>query len=130
MTNGDAGLRLIGEIRRAVAQEYGWPDSRPEEHALTKIDPTALRKYTGVYLFGGQFRVTITRNDDKLYLQYPPFGDEPQELLPESDTRLFMTSQPFVIDFQKEADGSIRKAKLRNGPEQLDGEKISEAPHQ
>jgi CubicO group peptidase (beta-lactamase class C family) len=128
MTNGDAGLRLIGEIRRAVAQEYAWPDSRTEEHTLTKMDPSALRKYTGVYIFGGQFKLTITRKDDKLYVQYPPFGDEPQELLTESDTRLFMTGQPVVFDFQKEADGSIRKAKVRNGPEQLDGEKISEIP--
>lgn len=78
--------------------------------------------------FGGQFKVTITLRDNKLYVQYTPFGDEPQELLTESDSRLFMTSQPVVFDFQKEADGSIKKAKIRNGPEQLDGEKVSEAP--
>jgi len=38
-----------------------------------------------------------------------------------------MTSQAVVIDFQKEPDGLIRKAKVRNSPEQLEGEKISEA---
>ncbi len=47
-------------------------------------------------------------------------------LFPESDTRFFMTSQVVVIDFQKEPDGLIRKAKVRNSPEQLEGEKISE----
>jgi len=41
-----------------------------------------------------------------------------------------MTSQPFVIDFQKESDGSIRKAKVQNGPQHFDGEKILEAPRQ
>ncbi len=60
MTNGDSGLSLIGEIRRAVAQEYGWSDIRPQEHPFTKIDPPELQKYTGVYLFAGQFRFTIT----------------------------------------------------------------------
>ncbi|MGB0033578.1 MAG: hypothetical protein WBP77_20485, partial [Candidatus Sulfotelmatobacter sp.] len=48
-------------------------------------------------------------------------------LFPESDTRFFMTSQVVVIDFQKEPDGLIKKAKVRNSPEQLEGEKISEA---
>jgi CubicO group peptidase (beta-lactamase class C family) len=125
MTNGDSGLSLIGEIRRAVAQEYGWSDIRPQEHPFTKIDPPELQKYTGVYLFAGQFRFTITRTGDKLFVQYNPFGEEPQELLTESATRLFMTSQPVVIDVQFEQDGSIKNAKLRNGPEQLDGVRIS-----
>jgi CubicO group peptidase (beta-lactamase class C family) len=128
MTNGDSGLRLIGEIQRAVAQEYNWPDGHPEEHTLVKTSPAALRTYPGVYLFAGQFKFTITQDNGKLYVQYPPFGDTPQELFAESDTRFFMTSQPVVIDFQREADGSIKKAKARNGPEQLDGEKISDAP--
>lgn len=128
MTDGVGGLRLIGEIQRAVAQEYNWPDDRIEEHTLAKIDPSALRVYAGVYLFGGLFKFIITQNEGKLYVQYGPFGDNPQELFAESDTRFFMTSQLVVIDFQKEADGSIKKAKVRNGAEQLDGERISEAP--
>jgi CubicO group peptidase (beta-lactamase class C family) len=128
MTDGASGLRLIGEIQRAVAQEYDWPDGRLEEHTLAKIDSAALRAYTGVYLFGGLFKFIITQDNGKLYVQYPPFGDKPQELLPESDTRFFMTSQPVVIDFQREGEGSIANAKVRNGPEQLDGEKIAEAP--
>jgi CubicO group peptidase (beta-lactamase class C family) len=127
MTNGESGLPLIGEIQRAVAQEYGWPDGRVEEHTLAKIDPASLPIYTGVYLFGGQFQFTITQNSGKLYVQYRSFGEQPQELLAESDTRFFIMSHPFLIDFQKEADGSIKKAKARNGPEELDGEKISEA---
>jgi hypothetical protein len=81
-----------------------------------------------VYLFGGQFQFTITQTSGKLYVQYGSFGEQPQELLAESDTRFFIMSHPFLIDFQKEADESIKKAKARNGPEELDGEKISEAP--
>jgi hypothetical protein len=61
-------------------------------------------------------------------LQYGAFGKDPQELLAESDTRFFVTNAPFVVNFQKETDGSIKKAKARNGPEELDGEKISENP--
>jgi len=59
-------------------------------------------------------------------VQYPPFGEQALELLAESDSRFFTTSQPFVIEFQREADESIKKAKARNGPEDLEGEKISD----
>jgi hypothetical protein len=127
MTDGESGLGLIGEIQRAVAEEYAWPDGRVEVHTLGKIDPAVLRAYTGVFLFGGLFKFTITQANGKLYVQYPPFGDRPQELFAESDTRFFMTNQPVVIDFQQEADGSIKKATIRNGPEQLDGERLAEA---
>jgi len=109
-----------------VAQEYGWPDGRPQEHTVVKIDPTALRAFTGVYLFSGLLKFTVTEDNGKLYVQYPPFGQEPQELLAESDNRFFTTKQQFVIEFQREADGSIKKAKARNGPEDLEGEKISD----
>ena len=37
-----------------------------------------------------------------------------------------MTSAQFVINFQPEADGSVKKAKCRSGPDELDGEKIAE----
>jgi len=37
MTNGDGGLRLVGEIQRAVAQEYSWPDGHPREHAVVVL---------------------------------------------------------------------------------------------
>ncbi|MGC1500574.1 MAG: serine hydrolase [Terriglobales bacterium] len=128
MTDGAGGLQLIGEIQRAVAQEYDWPDDRMEEHTLVEIDPSVLRAFTGVYLFGGLFKFIITQDDGNLYVQYGPFGDNPQELFAESDTRFFMTSRPVVINFRKESDGSIKKARVRNGAEELDGERISD-PH-
>lgn len=128
MTNGDGGLRLIGEIQRGVAQEYSWPDGRPQEHAVIKIVPGTLHAFTGVYLFSGLFKIKVTENSGMLYAQYPVFGDEPIELLPESQTRFFTKEQPFVIEFQKEADGSVKKAKAWNGPEDLEGQKISDLP--
>jgi CubicO group peptidase (beta-lactamase class C family) len=127
MTDGAGGLGLILEIQRAIAEEYGWPDGRMEIHALANVSPSTLRTYPGVYLFGGLFKMAVTLNNGQLYLQYGPFGDKPQKLFPESETRFFMTTAPFEIEFQREADGSVKKAKSRNGPEELDGEKITEA---
>jgi hypothetical protein len=126
MTNGDAGLSLIGEIQRAVAQEYDWPDDHPQEHSTIMTDPALVHAYSGTYLIGGQFKFVITENQGKLYLKYDPFGKEPQELFAESQTRFFVISQPVVIDFERESEGIPRKVKVRNGPEELDGKKISE----
>jgi hypothetical protein len=130
MTNGDSGLRLIGEIQRAVAQEYGWSDDRAEEHTAAKIDPETLQRYVGVYLFDGQFRFAITQQNGRLYVQYPAMGKEPEELLAESETRFFVMSEPYVFDFALEADGSIKKAKVRYAAEHYDGEKIAEPTKQ
>lgn len=126
MADGAGGLRLIGELQRAVAEEYEWPDDRVETHSLAHVDPVILQRYTGVYLFRGLFKMQITLDNGQLYLQYPPFGDKPQKLLPETETRFFMTSAPFVIDFQREAEGLVKRAKARNGAEELNGEKIAE----
>jgi hypothetical protein len=61
---------------------------------------------TGAYVFRGQFKFTTTETNGKLCVQYPPMGDEPQELLAGTDSRFFVLSQPYVFDFQMEAYGS------------------------
>jgi CubicO group peptidase (beta-lactamase class C family) len=127
MTDGAGGLGLILEIQRAIAEEYGWPDGRMETHTLAKVDPATLRMYTGTFLFSGLFKMVVTLDNGQLYLQYRVFGDTPQQLLPESETRFFLTNSPFEIEFWREADGLVKKAKGRNGPEELDGEKIPDA---
>ena len=113
MTDGAGGLRLIGELQRAVAEEYKWPDGRVETHSLADVDPSVLRRYTGVYLFSGHFKMQVTLDNGQLFLQYPLFGDKPQKLFPESETRFFITSAPFVIDFVLGTGGSVEKAKAR-----------------
>ena len=124
MTDGAGGLGVILEIQRAIAEEYGWPDGRMETHRVANVTPGVLQAYTGVYLFGGLFRMAVTLSNGKLYLHYGPFGDIPRELLPESETRFFLTSVPFEIEFHREVDGSVTKAMCRNGPEELAGQKI------
>ncbi len=47
MTNGEQGGALVAELVRAVAEEYGWPDLRAEEHTLTRVDPAVLATYVG-----------------------------------------------------------------------------------
>src|SRR5258708_13001511 len=94
MTNGDGGLRLIGEIQRAVAQEYSWPDGRPQEHAVIKLNPASLHTFTGVYLFGGLFKFKVTEKSGKLSVQYSFFVHNPFKLLPQPNTPFYTPTYP------------------------------------
>src|SRR4029079_17015924 len=43
--------RLIQELLRSIAKEYGWPDFQPKERTIGKIDPKVLADYAGKYQF-------------------------------------------------------------------------------
>jgi len=117
MTNSDSGDSLTGEYLGAVAKEYNWPDFQPIERTLAKIDPVALLNYAGVYEAAGLGKVTVTAKEGKLYLQVAPFGPEPIELLPESDTSFFSLSHginlPFV--FKKDEKGAVSQLTIIAG---------------
>ena len=49
MTNGEQGGRLTGEVMRAVASEYGWPDMQEREVTLVDVPIDTLRSYEGRY---------------------------------------------------------------------------------
>ena len=53
LTNGDGGTTLCGEIRRAIADEYGWGPIGAPPIELAVVDPALLASYAGRY--GGPF---------------------------------------------------------------------------
>jgi CubicO group peptidase (beta-lactamase class C family) len=105
MTNADGGRALIGEIKRAVAQEYLWPDFKPERKATVKIQPATLSEYVGSYRLAiaeaNNPKVLLTVSDGRLFLQSDPFGPEPLELFAESETQFF-AAQGFSITMHKD----------------------------
>jgi beta-lactamase family protein/uncharacterized protein DUF3471 len=123
MTNGQQGLDLIGEFLRAVAKEYGWPDFRPREHTLVKINPEVLRGYVGVYEIPGEGTLAIALKGNQLYVQADPLGPDPEELLPESKSEFFILSQNLMFAFRKDDKGVIRMT-LRGGSRVLDAKKV------
>jgi CubicO group peptidase (beta-lactamase class C family) len=109
MTNSDNGGELSSEVLRAVAKEYRWPDFQSAERAMVRINPALLPTYAGVYEISGLGKQTVTAKDGRLYLKADPLGPEPQELLPESDTRFFLLSQDLTFIFQKDETGTVSK---------------------
>lgn len=120
MTNGDQGGVLGNEIFRSIAREYGWPDFKPTERVLAKINPEIFKAYVGEYEANG--KVTITTENGKLYFQPP--GQAKSELYPASETEYFLTTENIRIVFTKDEQGMVNGLKAHSGSRTLDGKKV------
>ena len=119
MTNGQDGEKLITEILRAVAHEYGWPDFKPSEHVLAKLDPATAPKLAGTYVLpdpeGQRPKLIVTVRDGRPYLSgsysigstYHFTIASPVELLPEASSQFFtLTTGGTSFRFGDNADGA------------------------
>jgi CubicO group peptidase (beta-lactamase class C family) len=91
MTNADSGDAIIGEIRRAVAREYAWPDFEPQQKTTVPVATSTLSPYPGVYQTtdGDRVLIKLILREGRLYLQADPFGADPVQLFPESKSEFF-----------------------------------------
>ena len=92
MTNSDRGDRLIDELMRSVAREYGWNDFQPKEKTIGKIDPQVYADYVGQYQFefSSDYVLTIRTEAGKLITELKqPTSQTSSEIYPESETRFF-----------------------------------------
>jgi len=110
MTNGDAGALLAAQIVSSVAAEYGWPDFRPIEHSVIKVDRQTLDSYTGTWQTP-YVNFTITREGDQLFLQAP---DEPRvEMFAEGERNFFVKVADVQFSFEVDSQGKASKFTLR-----------------
>jgi CubicO group peptidase (beta-lactamase class C family) len=123
MSNADQGAMLDGEILRAVAAEYGWPDFHPQEHALAIVNQFILNSYVGTYDLAG-LKHTVFVKEGKLFIQAGPLGREPQQLLPESDSQFFILSDALVFSFHKDEKGAIEKMTIHVNNLNLDAKRV------
>jgi CubicO group peptidase (beta-lactamase class C family) len=135
MTNGQDGEKLITEILRAVAHEYGWPDFRPAEHILAKLDAAAVPRLAGTYVLpdpDGQDKLVITVRNDRPYLSgsysigstYHFTVAAPVELLPEASSQFFtLTTGGTSFRFEKNAAGAVDHCTVMSGGKQREARK-------
>jgi CubicO group peptidase (beta-lactamase class C family) len=116
MTNGDAGAELLPEILRAVARSYGWKALRPEERAVVAVEPAILARYAGDYEIAGLAKVAVTLKDGRLYADVPALSPDAFELMPESQTRFFITANGLTIDFVADTPGGVPSKVNVGGP--------------
>ncbi|MDP3854109.1 serine hydrolase [Phenylobacterium sp.] len=115
MANGDGADVLIGEIRRAVAQAYGWKGSGPEERTVVQVEPTVLSTYLGLYEVPGLTTLNVTAADGRLYVAASALGPDSRELLAASPAKFFVLENGVTIEFVKDAQGVATTAKI-GGP--------------
>jgi len=120
MTNGDQGAQLAAEIFRSIAAEYGWPDFKPTERTVAKVNPEIFKTYVGEYEVNG--KVTITTEDGKLYLQPP--GGQKSELFASSESEYFMATENVRIVFKRDEQGIVNGLTAHFGGRAMEGKKV------
>jgi CubicO group peptidase (beta-lactamase class C family) len=96
MTNGGAGRRLINEVVRAVATDYGWKEVAAPAAPEQALPATYLQTLAGTYQ-GGDLTVLLEARPDGLYAYIGQ--PNPERLRATSPTRFQVESIDVVIEF-------------------------------
>ncbi len=105
MANSDNGFLLSDEILRALSAAYEWPDFKPEEKAVYRIDPSITRQYAGRYEVTPEYALDITAED--YYLVIRPTGQAPTRFYVESETFFFSVDPYIRIQFLSDEKGRV-----------------------
>lgn len=119
MTNSDTGGRLAQELLITIAQEYGWEGIEPEEKVVVTLEPEEYEAVTGTYRAEDvEAELEVVYADGRLTAQIS--GQEPRELLAESDTEFFLRQDGAPVRFVRENGeivgivvGGVRGRKIR-----------------
>ncbi len=105
MTNSDNGGLLADELLRGVSAAYGWPDYRPEEKPLFRLDPSTYAQYIGRYEISPDYALDVGFED--YYLVIRPTGQAPTKFYVESET-IFFSVDPYIrIQFRRNDRGVV-----------------------
>jgi CubicO group peptidase (beta-lactamase class C family) len=113
MTNAVGGMQIANEIVRSIAVEYAWPDFRPTERTLAKVDSAILARYPGTYVATPTFGVVYTLEGDQLFAQAT--GQAKFPIFPESNSKFFMTVVDAEIEFHTDDKGFVDYLILHQG---------------
>lgn len=106
MTNSSNGFVLIEEIFRALSEVYDWPDFKPLEKPLYRLDPSIYAEYVGRYEVTPEYLLDVTFED--YYLVIQPTGQAPTHFYVESPA-IFFSIDPFIrIQFVRDDAGEVK----------------------
>jgi CubicO group peptidase (beta-lactamase class C family) len=97
MSNSDSGAQLVEEVLRTIWHVYGWTGLEPTVKVVAEIDPSIYAQVTGDYEFPEVGIVSLEWVDGRLWARAP--GQEPVELLPESQTDFFVRDNGAGVTF-------------------------------
>ncbi len=104
MINSGAGVMLAGEILRAIACEYAWPDYQVVEKATVALAPAAFDNFAGIYERDDTV-LRIFREGGRFYLK--PRSQPRLEIFPRSDHEFFLLDEADTFSFERNAEGIV-----------------------
>ncbi len=113
MTNAQGGSRLADEVMHAIAAAYDWPDHKPVERTMVKVDPAVLAKYVGTYELSPDFSIVFTLEGNQLMTQATHQPKFP--VYPEAENKFFLTVVDAEVEFVADDKGQIGYAILHQG---------------
>ncbi|MGB9765132.1 MAG: serine hydrolase domain-containing protein [Candidatus Saccharicenans sp.] len=123
MTNSDNGWILIDEILRGLSAIYDWPDFKPEEKPLYRLDPSIYQQYCGRYEVNENYFLDVSNED--YYLIVHPTGQSPTKFYVETQT-IFFSVDPFIrIKFNLDEQGKVTGLVLWQEDYEIRAKKIS-----
>lgn len=105
MTNSDNGLLLADEVLRALSEVYAWPDFKPVEKTLYRLDPSIYPGYVGRYEVTPEYVLDVSHED--YYLVIRPTGQAPTRFYVESQTFFFSVDPYIRIQFHTDGKGHV-----------------------
>ena len=108
---------MISEIERAIALEYGWPDySLPRKDNIT-LTSDLLNEYVGAYVTASGLQISISRNDDHLYLELQ--GQSPIPYYSESNTKFYSEAVNAEVTFEANSEGKVAALTIHQGGKKI-----------
>lgn len=113
------------EVTGAVHRQGGRTIEAPKlkDEAVAKVDPSVYDAYVGEYEIENVGKVTVTKEDDRLYAQLT--GQPKVELFPRSETEFFLKVVQADIIFTKDKDGRVTGLTLKQSGVSMTGKKVN-----
>lgn len=117
-----------GEIEKLTNKRpkgnEGWNKTNkpiPDQNGI-KVDGKILETYVGEYEVTPEFTFSVTKEQDRLFLQAPE--QEKLEMFAETETKFFLKVNDAQFEFVKDDSGNVTKAIMNQGGRQADAKKI------
>jgi CubicO group peptidase (beta-lactamase class C family) len=123
----DANVTFVrdekGLVTHLIHRQSGAEINAPKlkEEAPIKVDPKILDTYVGEYDLGMGAMMTITREEDRLYVQVT--GQPKLEIFARSDTEFFLKVVVAQLTFVKDDSGKVTTAILNQGGLRIEAKK-------
>jgi CubicO group peptidase (beta-lactamase class C family) len=128
LTNLDAGHARPEKIAHTVAGlvNPALMPPPPKEHKEVAVDPKLFDGYVGTYQLAPDFTITVTREDDHLFLQ--PTGQPKFQIFPEGSRDFFLKVADAQVTFVTDSTGRATELILHQGGVDQHAKRTAQTP--